>query len=149
MLELCNVDLIEALASALETMAFVTLSPTEGPAKPPDEAVILRIDYHGSGPGQIEMVTSRQLGRLLLDNTLGADPSDSLIMPNPDDPLVEILNVTCGTFLKARSGGRRAEMEVPTVHTFAVDQWARLVSEAKHDLLLADGIPLAVRVVEK
>ena len=41
MTELCNIDLIESLASALETMAFVAVMPPEGPIDPPNDPVLV------------------------------------------------------------------------------------------------------------
>src|SRR4051794_34281231 len=97
--ELCNSQLVESLAAALETMAFVSLAPVDEPPTAPTDAVLIRVDFRGARKGRVEMVTSRELGRLLLDNTVGCDPSDTLVMPNPNDPLVELVNITCGMLL--------------------------------------------------
>ena len=147
--ELCNSDLVESLASALETMAFISLTPPEEAIQPPDEAVMLRASYGGARCGKVELVTSMSLGRLLVDNTLSCDPSDTLILPNPQDPLVELLNITCGLLLKQRAKGVRFAMHVPEVLPFdTAKQWNKFINGGGCDVLLADGIVVAIRVIE-
>ena len=144
-----NLELVESIATALEMMAFISLSPAEEPLTPPDEPVHVRIEFRGARSGRLELVVSRDLGRLLLDNTLGCDASETLVMPNPNDALVELANITCGTLLKRLEGGSRCEMQVPVLRPFdAAAEWEALVSDGTADVVDAEGMAVAVRVVE-
>jgi hypothetical protein len=147
--ELCNSQLVESLALALETMAFVSLTPPDSPPPAPEEPVLLRIAYHGAGCGCVELVTSMQLGRLLVENTLAGDDSDPAVRPDPQDSLVELLNITCGMILKAQARGRRFEMSVPRVLAFDPNQWEFFLNGGDCDVVLADGIVTAIRMVEE
>jgi hypothetical protein len=147
--KLLNLELVESLATALETMAFISLSPPEEPLLPPDDPVHVRIEFRGARSGRLELIASRDLGRLLLDNTLAGDASETLVMPNPNDALVELANVVCGTLLKRLPGGSRCEMQVPALRPFdAAAEWDMLVSEGAADVVLAEGMPVAIRIVE-
>ena len=147
--ELLNLELVESLATALETMAFISLSPPEGPVSAPEDPVHVRIEFRGARSGRLELVVSRDLGRLLLDNTLGCDASETLVMPNPNDALVELANITCGTLLKRLEGGARCEMQVPVLRPFdAAAEWDELLRDGSADVVLAEGMPVAIRVVE-
>ena len=146
--ELCNTDVVESLASALETMAFISLEPPDAPVQPPDEPILLRARYGGSRCGKVELLTSLMLGRLLVDNTLSCDSSATLILPAPQDPLIELLNITCGTLLRHRAKGVRFAMHVPEIVPFdPATQWDKFISEGCN-VLLADGIVVAIRAVE-
>jgi hypothetical protein len=147
--ELCNGQLVEALGLALETMGFVSLSPPEGPTQAPDDPVIVQVEYHNPRRGRVELVTSRDLGRLLLDNTLGADPSEAQALPNPTDPLVELLNIACGRFLKGLAAGSSVQMSMPRVTPFDAGCWESFTSHAGCDVVLAEGIVVAIRIVEE
>lgn len=148
--ELLNLELVESLATALEMMAFISLAPPEGPVvSPPDDPVHVRIEFRGARSGRLELVISRDLGRLLLENTLGCDASETFVMPNPNDALVELANITCGTLLKRLEGGARCEMQVPVLRPFdAAAEWSAFVASGAADVVLAEGMPVAIRVVE-
>src|SRR3954463_11011996 len=98
--ELLNSELVESLAAALETLAFVSLSPAEEPLSPPDEPALVRIEYHRARRGRLEIFTCRGLGRPFPPNTLSCDPPETWVMPTPADALVELANITCGMLLK-------------------------------------------------
>lgn len=147
MLKSSNDQLVEAVVSALETMAFISVLPPEAEVQPPDEAVLVRLAFHGCLRGRVELMTSQQLGRLLVDNTLASDPSDTLVLPNPTDPLVELLNITCGLLLRSVGKGARVEMHVPEIVEFdSGSQWSAFVESSGCDVLMADGIPMAIRL---
>jgi hypothetical protein len=146
--ELRNSHLVEALASALETMAFITPEFPETIIEAPDEPILLRARYGGSCCGKVELLTSLMLGRRLVDNTLGCDSAETLILPAPQDPLIELLNITCGMMLKQRAKGVRFAMHVPEIVPFdPARQWEKFIGD-ECDLLLADGIVVAIRAIE-
>lgn len=146
--ELLNAELVESLATALDAMAFITLAPPEEPLLPPDEPVLIRIAYRGARSGRVELVASRGLGRMLLDNTLAHDPSDTLVMPNPDDALVELANVTSGILLKRFADGARCEMSIPELTPFdAEHEWDAFVASGEADVVIADGSVVAIRAI--
>lgn len=147
--ELCNMQLIESLGMALETMAFMTLSPAAPPVRPPDNPVLIRVQFRGAGSGSIEIVTSIDLGLMLVDSTLGCDSSETLILPNPRDPLVELANITCGLLLKSRPGAQGAEMSVPQVQEFdAPRSWDEFISHVGCDLVCIEDYVVAIRLIE-
>lgn len=152
MTDLKNEYLVESLAAALEIMAFVTLTPPEDDARsaPPVGAVLVTVEFSGKRNGQFELIAPRDLGLLLLANTLSCDPSDTLVMPNPGDALIELANIACGMFLKRSGSGPKPEMHVPKLRPYNVDaHWHELIGAGEHDILIADGSTIAVRVIEE
>ncbi|MGD0770185.1 MAG: hypothetical protein ABSB42_18540 [Tepidisphaeraceae bacterium] len=151
--ELRNGQLVESLTAALETMAFVSLLPPDGPAPAPDEAILVSLAFRGARQGRVEVATSEQLGRLLVDNMLARDPSDpdsTVMLPHPHDPLVELVNIATGIVLKAQTPGGRVEMSVPQVLPFdAESQWQAFIGGEGCDVLMADNVPVAIRLVEE
>jgi hypothetical protein len=151
--ELRNSQLVESLATALETMAFVSLQPPDGPPPAPDEAILLSLAFCGDRRGRLELVTSEHLGRMLLDNMLTCDPADpdgTILLPNPLDPLVELLNIAGGMLLKAQAPDGRVEMSVPQLLPFDPDsQWQSFIAKDGCDVLMADNVPVAIRLAEE
>lgn len=145
--ELCNTQLVESLAAALETIAFVSVMPPEEPVlAAPQDAVLISAQFSGARCGRIELIASQALGRLLLDNTVAGD-ADGGVVPNPNDPLIELVNITCGMLLKQLVPHKRIEMGVPMVENFDVSTWQSFAAQG--DVLLADGNVVAVRLLEK
>jgi hypothetical protein len=151
--ELRNGQLVESLMAALETMAFVSLQPPDGPVAAPEEAILVSLAFHGARQGRVEVATSEQFGRLLVDNMLGCDPSDPQstdTLPHPHDPLVELVNIATGIVLKTHAPGGRVEMSVPQVLPFdAESQWQTFIASDGCDVLMADSVPVAIRLVEE
>jgi hypothetical protein len=51
--------------------------------------------------------------------------------------------------LKRLPGGSRCEMQVPVLRPFdAAAEWDAFVSDGTADVVLAEGMPVAIRVVE-
>ena len=147
--ELRDHRLVESLATALETTGFVSLSPPAEALQPPPHAVLLRVEFHGPKHGRIEMVTSVGLGLQLLQNTLGCDSSETLVFPNPRDPLVEIANITCGLLLKSFGFSCGFDTSVPRVEPFDAAQWPSFVNDQRCDVVDADGFAVAIRLFEE
>jgi hypothetical protein len=142
--------LVESLASALETMAFVSLMPPEdAEVPPPPEALRLSVEFRGERMGRLDVVTTQNLGRLLVDNTLACgDETEPPVLPNPVDPLVELLNITCGMVLRQLVPHGRIEMRVPKVAPFdAENDWKKFIASGA-DVVLADGNVIAIRMID-
>lgn len=148
--ELCNSQLVESLAEALETMAFVSLMPPEQPIQPPSEAVYVQAEYNGPRRGRVELVASIDLGKLLVANTIACDPESADEQPSPVDALVELLNVTCGVLLRRTGPGLRFDSVVPRVLPFDTQsQWQDFISRDGCDVVLADGHVVAIRMTQE
>jgi two-component system chemotaxis response regulator CheY len=97
-----NLSLAEALAEALETIAFMSPELVEGPGAPPLPTGfrLVGVDFKGKDTqGSLALAASPSLGlamaaNLELTNAAGAD-----------DALKELANVTCGLLLRMRPGG--------------------------------------------
>ena len=145
--ELSNTQLVESLASALETTAFVSVMPPDEPVMAaPEDALLICAEFSGARCGRIELIAPQSLGRLLVENTVGVESEDGAL-PNIVDPLIELVNITCGMLLKQLTPHKRVEMSVPFVEPFDRNAWPAFSAGA--DVLMADGHVVAIRVCEK
>lgn len=146
MLETLDSILVETLAEALETMAFIALSPTEDPNSCPAEAVKLSIAFTRPDPGSIELVAPLSLGRMLSSNVLGLEPDDPAATEGAGDALAELLNVTCGSILMklASTSTEPFQMTIPKACPFDPADWAKFI-EGQTAVLEADGHKIAIR----
>ncbi len=137
----------EAVAEALETMAFVAPMPAEPDALPTAPAIVARIEFSGPMRGVLELAGPQQLGNMLAANVLGIDSADAEAQAKGLDALRETVNVACGVLLgKLPTDGQRFEMNVPQIVDFdPATQWREFVSGGSM-ILDADGCVLAVRV---
>jgi hypothetical protein len=106
-----NMNLAEALAEALETMAFI--SPVlEQETTPPLHARTIKVDFSGAGgTGRFTLAVPRRFGALVAANC-NVQSSD----PEGDDALKELANITCGLLLRKRIGGAEGfEMSPPAI----------------------------------
>lgn len=144
---------IEAVTQALETMAFVSAWPAE-PGTPhdcPEDPLIASIEFDGVGAGALELAAPRAFARQLAANLLGiADPS-AASESEASDALKELMNVACGTLLRARRAHEevRFDMSIPSVHDLGSEvAWNSFLGQPGTSLLDADGTCIAVRLVE-
>ncbi len=146
--------LTQTIADALETMAFVTLSPAESPAAPL-AACQVAIRFGHPVPAELQLVTPRALGHYMAGSVLGLDVDDPSLDQRGLDMLRELMNVACGALL-ARTGtaGEPARsdtslhMSLPTCIEFEPSDWAAFTADPRTTVLDADGHIIAFRVVD-
>jgi hypothetical protein len=143
--EALNQFALESLADSLETMAFLSPNPIEHPQCPPTDAIMISMRIEGETSGIIEMVASRNLGKLAICNMLGEDPAS---MVQYEDALKELLNTFAGLILRRGSDGARktTQMSLPTIRPFDGDYWAKFVAAPGAVVVEVEGNPVAIRV---
>ena len=137
---------LQALADALETMAFVTPNPPEGAPAAPADGVVVSIRFSGKLNGQLRLGTTRRFGQSMVTNLLGESPEDATSPQRSDDFLKELLNVTCGLMIRRTLGKTdQIEMSLPEV-TPVTDaaQWQRIVADSGEGVLDVESQPLAL-----
>jgi CheY-specific phosphatase CheX len=140
---------LQALADALETMAFVTPTPPEGAPVVPPDAVVVSIRFTGRVNGQLRIGTSRQFGRAMVTNLLGESPEDGDGTQRADDFLMELANITCGLMIRRTLGKAEGiEMALPEVAPVGeAGQWDRLIADAGQGVLDVEGFPVALSTI--
>lgn len=139
---------LEALSTALERMAFVSLMPLEEPPAEINQPVNVTIRFGGPVTGTIRITTSRQLGLVLAANVLGVEPDDPEAAKNASDALKEMANVTCGVLMPMLNpeARERAEMHVPQIEDATPEEWSDALKMPGAALVDADGVPLAIQL---
>lgn len=97
-----NMTLAEALAEALETMAFISpqLLPADQTPALPAGSRLIRIQFKGSDTqGSLALAASKDFADAMASNLNVSGDSAA------DDALKELANVTCGLLLRMRPGG--------------------------------------------
>jgi hypothetical protein len=146
--------LIEALAEALQTMAFICPEPADGTAPAPAESERLTIQWSGAGGGaggELQLATTRQFGELLAASILALEPGTVEAAQRAGDALKELCNITTGSFLARLSEtpedapvmGLPASTALPDA-----EAWQQFVAQPHTAILMAEGQPLAVRLEE-
>lgn len=149
-----NPATIEAVSSALETMAFVTSWPLDGdPSEDaPTDPLFAAIAYEGGARGTLELVAPREFARMLAANLLGnaggEAPSDAQAL----DALCELMNVACGAILRERRAREteRFDMTIPWIEQIdGVRGWNEFTARPGAVVLDAEGTHIAFRLVEE
>ena len=143
--------LLEALAEALETMAFISPEPAAEGMAPPAESECLSIHWTGCGGGELQLATTRQFGELLAANILALEPGTPEAAQRAADALKELCNITTGALLArlSESPEEALEMGLPSVRTMAdAATWQQFVGQPRTVMVLAEGQPLAARTEE-
>lgn len=150
-LETIKFNLLETLGEALETMAFVSLTPMDEPGACPPGALLVSVRFSGPIRGAVELVASGAFGVMLAGNILGTTPDDPDAAQGGPDALKELMNVVCGVLIKksARSPDAVFEMAVPRIVEFdGAAGWADFIAQPGCAVVDADGFPIAARVKE-
>lgn len=135
MLKPATNELVEGLAYALETLAFVCLAPAEMPELP-QQPVRCTMVCKGSLAMRLNMIAPLSLGHVIAANMLGTDPGDPEAVNRAFDSLREVMNVTCGA-LCAKVGEAElisVELELPDATAIEGD-----AAKAAWDAALAGG----------
>ena len=143
--------LLEALADALQTMAFISPEPLPDDAPPPAGALCITLRWSGPSTGQIQLATPRLFGELLAVNILALEPGTPEATARALDALQELCNITAGALLSRLCDlpTDTPEMGLPT-STVLLDAtaWRQFVAQPQTTVLLAEGYPLAIRIQE-
>jgi hypothetical protein len=143
--------LLEALAEALQTMAFVCPEPLTGDLPAPHTADCLCVRWTGGGAGELQLATPRKFGELLAVNVLALEAGSAEAAARAVDALQELCNITTGGLLArlCDSPDDAPEMGLPTATVLAdAAAWRGFVDQPGTTVLLAEGYPLAVRLQE-
>lgn len=143
----------DALARALDTMAFVALlpvaAPPPAPAVPESEVLApadlrrVTITLGAALVAQIELLAPQALGALLASNILATGPDDPDAASRADDALMEAMNVTAGLVAAHLAPGAAIEMGIPRLAPATDADWAAFVADGA-EVFDADGLMLAI-----
>jgi len=148
MLNTVDNDLIDALAETMETLAFLSLGPTEERSAPAD-AVLCTICFNGVLSGRFCMVAPEALGCYLAANVLGTDPTDPSAQERATDSLRELMNVACGAYCTRRKATGKVELELPQSVDLAGDgEWELALANPGVQIFDVDGHTIAVWLEE-
>jgi hypothetical protein len=143
--------LLEALAEALETMAFICPEPASEEPPPPAESECLSIRWSGCRRGELQLATTRRFGELLAANILALEPGTPEAAQRAADALKELCNITAGALLARLSHAPEdaLEMGLPSAQALPdAATWRQFIAQPQTVTVLAEGQPLAVRVRE-
>ncbi|MGC4034285.1 MAG: response regulator [Tepidisphaeraceae bacterium] len=139
-----NLTLAEALAEALETMAFispelVSLQPSDVPAS---DSRLVKIEFRGrESLGSLAIAASPGLGAAIAANLEDAG------LTAADDALKELANITCGLLLRmGPEGGLGFVLDPPTLSTNAGQNPLELLHGEDVVTLRADEELIAAQV---
>ncbi|HVS72049.1 MAG TPA: response regulator [Phycisphaerae bacterium] len=139
-----NLSLAEALASALETMAFMSpelAGPDESDAQPGNWRVA-SVDFSGQGTkGSLALAAPTEM---VADMLAMAGVSDQ---GAAEDALKELANVTCGMFLRVRpEGGMGFKLSPPRVAAASETRLREMRTGRDTVTLRADGRLITAQV---
>jgi hypothetical protein len=144
--------LLESVAEALQTMAFVMVEPA--PAAPPPPAPadgnVYAVSFQaGAAAGEVQIAAPRALGELLAVNMLAVEPGSAEALQRADDILKELCNISAGLLLRRWDAplADSAEMSLPACRPVDAAGWADFARSGI--VFLAEGLPVAVAVKEK
>ncbi|HZZ43266.1 MAG TPA: chemotaxis protein CheX [Tepidisphaeraceae bacterium] len=137
-------DIVNAFVDALETLAFISLAPSED-CSAPIEAILSTIDFAGESlRGRLCLIASESFGWYLAGNVLGTDPGDQEARDRGSDSLRELMNVACGTFCSKQKLAGKIELSLP--HSITLDipaLWASALAKPGTHVFDADGHTIA------
>ncbi len=148
MAEFDSDQLTEAFISALETMAYISPLPWEGPIpSPPASSLVVSIRHHADRTRTTRLVACQSFAAHLAANVLGEPEVDDDATQRATDALKELMNVVAGALLRAAGSSSTAvlALELPSVKTVTDPaEWHTLVSCPGTVTLDADGHFLAL-----
>ena len=138
--------LLECLAEALHTFAFIAAEPPAGPVPAPAVADLYTLRFAGRVSGEFQLAAPRELGGLMAANLLGLEPTDAQAAHSAEDVLKELCNITAGLWLQRRAADDLPEMGLPAARPLA--DWDRFAAQPGSFAVLADGYPLVAHLEE-
>lgn len=137
----------QALTEALETMAFLTLTPEDEGMVIPTETVTAEIDFTGAKRGTIQIIASLDFCKTLAENIAAID---DVTNQAAFDALKELSNVTCGLFLPmvVSSTADMFDITVPKVSCCDdSSQWDKFTSNNNCCTLNIEGYCIAIKLI--
>jgi CheY-specific phosphatase CheX len=92
--------LTEAISSALEKMAFLSILPVEEELVPPQDTLLSEIHFAGPQAGTVRILAGVDFAKLLAENISAGEDTDQAACY---DVFRELSNVTCGLLLPVLS----------------------------------------------
>jgi two-component system chemotaxis response regulator CheY len=142
-----NLQLAEALAEALETMAFVSPQLPTGELQPCPlgDLRLVRVAFHDSRrAGSFALAIPHQFGVLMAENCCAPD-DPAAAEAGAEDALKELANVACGLLLRKRlCGSAGFEMSPPILSP--VEEMAKFCVGSDVVSLDADGFLITAHV---
>ena len=90
--------LLQSVAQALETMAFIAVEPLEQPL--PEGLTQITLAFQGPVSGTLAIRAPLTLGALIAANLFATDPAAPEALAQAADALRELTNVTAGLILR-------------------------------------------------
>jgi len=136
----------EAIAEALETMAFMAVLPPEDEA-PPCNCLLVTMQFSGRQSGRIEILAPMEFCRVLAQNIAAMDDVDEAVCA---DALKEFCNVACGLVLPrlAESAVDVFDVTVPSIRpSRETPVWRQFCALPGATVFNVDGFSIAARLV--
>ena len=141
--------LTNALAEALETMAFLTVLPMEDDLAVPEKTLLAEIHFTGAKTGTIQILAGCDFCEILAENIGALAEVDDKAR---GDALQELANVTCGLFLPmvVSSTADAFDITVPTVKSCDdSSQWHEFTSDRNSCILNVEGYMVVTKLLIK
>jgi hypothetical protein len=147
-IEIETAPLAKVLCDALETMAFISPLPLEGPCPPQADLLLVTIRFTGRRGGRLTLAAPRAFAQMLSSNILAASVDDPTVADGAGDALKELANVVCGSVIHETPGIERnsIEMGLPACRTLADTEWTDFLAHPGTSSFDADGCVIAARL---
>jgi len=138
--------LLECLAEALQTFAFIAVEPAEGPMPAPAAAELYTLRYAGRRAGEFQLAAPREFGRLMAANLLGLEAGAGEAAERAQDVILELCNIITGLWLQRSAAEDAPDMGLPMAGV--LPDWERFAARPGALAVRAEGFPLVARVEE-
>ena len=149
MVELTEQAILECLAEALESSAFISIEPAPAEYAAPAQSELLALQFNGMTSGKVQLAAPSGFGAILAANILALDAASPEALAAAQDAVKELCNVTAGTLLSRLFEGGDAfpEMMLPAASAMTSSEWDAFLKQPGTSVVFAEGMPLAVRAV--
>jgi len=136
----------QALTQALETMAFLTVTPEDEGMIIPTETVTAEINFTGAKKGTIQIIAGTDFCNTLAENIAAIDNVSNQAAL---DALKELSNVTCGLFLPMVVSSTADVFDITVPKVSCCDdssQWDEFTSNDNSCTLNIEGFCIAIKL---
>jgi CheY-specific phosphatase CheX len=148
MIECNTIDIVaEAIARALETMAFLDAEPCEEHPSVPDIIITAEIGFSGPVNGTIRTASGIDFARVLAENIGGMD---EVTEEECIDAMKELVNVTCGLVLPLLASTENDVFDMTVPHLTQHEDrmhWEDFITSENVTVLDVEGFPVATRLI--